>query len=72
MVSTSELIVVVCADNEDLVHFLFLFFASAAWEPDIFPAVCRVHRGATTLDGTLRDVVGASLSLLTIESETYS
>jgi hypothetical protein len=27
----SELIVVVSADTADLVHFLFFFFASAAW-----------------------------------------
>jgi hypothetical protein len=53
-----------------------LFFASAIWvaacEAEIFPAVCNVHRGAATLDGALRDVAGASLSLPTIESETYS
>jgi hypothetical protein len=35
------------------------------------PAICRGRRGAATLDGALRDVAGASLSLPTIESETY-
>jgi hypothetical protein len=44
----------------------------AAWEVSIFPAVCRVRRSAANLDGPLRDVAGASLSLPTIESETYS
>jgi hypothetical protein len=34
--------------------------------------VCRVRRGTTTLDGALRDAVGASLSLPTVESLTYS
>jgi hypothetical protein len=76
MVSTSELIVVVSADTANLVRFLFLFFAStawvAAWEADIFPAVCRVRRGAMTLDGALRDVAIASLSLPTVELKTYS
>jgi hypothetical protein len=76
MVSTSELYMVVSADNTDLVHFPLLFFASttwvAAWEAVIFPAVCRVRRGVATLDGPLRDVAGASLSLLTVKSETYS
>jgi hypothetical protein len=76
MVLTSKLIVVVSTDNADLVRFLFLFFASvpwvAAWEADIFPAVYRIHHDAATLDGALRDVVGASLSLPTVESETYS
>jgi hypothetical protein len=76
MVSTSELIVVVSADTVDLVRFPLLFFASVtwvvAWEADIFPAVRRVRHGATTLDGALPDMVGASLSLPTVESETYS
>jgi hypothetical protein len=76
MVSTSELFVVVSTDTADLVRFPLLFFASAtwaaAWEAGIFTAVCRVCRGAATLDGPLCDVVGASLSLPTIESETYS
>jgi hypothetical protein len=75
MVSMSELIVVVSADTVDLVRFLF-FFTSAAWdaarEAEILPAVCRVRRGATTLDSALHDVAGASLSLPTVESETYS
>jgi hypothetical protein len=31
-----------------------------------------VRRGAATLDGARRDVAGASLSLPTVESETYS
>jgi hypothetical protein len=57
MVSMSELIVVVSADIADLVRFPFLFFFSAAWvaawEAGIFPAVCCVRRGATTLDGAL-------------------
>jgi hypothetical protein len=35
------------------------------------PAICRGRRGAATLDGALRDVAGASLSLPTVESETY-
>jgi hypothetical protein len=76
MVSTSELAMVVSVDNVDLVHFPLLFFASAiwvaAWEVGILPVVCRVRRGAATLDGALRDVAGASLSLPTIESETHS
>jgi hypothetical protein len=67
---------VVSADTTDLVRFLLLFFASAtciaAWEVGIFPAVCRVRRGTATLDGALRDATGASLSLPTVESETYS
>jgi hypothetical protein len=68
--------VVVSADTVDLVCFPLLFFASAiwvaAWEAGIFPAVCRVRRGAATLDGVLRDMAGASLSLPTIVSEMYS
>jgi hypothetical protein len=76
MVSTSELTVVMFADTADLVRFLYLFFASAAWvvawEAGIFPVVCRVRRDTATLDGILRDVAGASLSLPTVESETYS
>jgi hypothetical protein len=65
MVSTSELTVVVSADTADLVRFPLLFFASAtwvaAWEAGIFPAACRVRRGAATLDGALRDATGASV-----------
>jgi hypothetical protein len=38
----------------------------------IFHVVRRMRRGTTTLDGDLRDVAGASLSLPTVESETYS
>jgi hypothetical protein len=76
MVSTLEMIVVLSANTADLVHFLFLFFTFAAWvavwEAGIFPAVCCVRRGAATLDGTLQDVAGASLSLTTVKSETYS
>jgi hypothetical protein len=76
MVSTSELAVVVSVDTANLVHFPLLFFSSviwvAAWEVGILPTVCRVRRGAATLDGALRDVAGASLSLPTIESEMYS
>jgi hypothetical protein len=72
----SELTVVVSVDTADLVRFPLLFFASAiwvaAWEVGIFSDVCRVRRSAATLDGALRDVAGASLSLPTIESETYS
>jgi hypothetical protein len=68
--------VVVFVDTVDLVRFPLLFFASAiwvaAWEAGILPVVCRVRRGAATLDGALRDVAGASLSLPTVESETYS
>jgi hypothetical protein len=60
----------------DLVRFPLLFFTSAtwvvAWEAGIFPIVCRVRCGAATLDGPLRDVAGTSLSLPTVESETYS
>jgi hypothetical protein len=67
--------VVVSADTADLVCFPFLFFASAiwvaAWEVGIFPAVCRVRRSVATQDGALRDVVGASFSLPTVELETY-
>jgi hypothetical protein len=55
MVSTSELFVVVSADTANLVRFPLLFFTSAtwvaAWEAGIFLVVCRVHRGAVTLDG---------------------
>jgi hypothetical protein len=76
MVSTSELIMVVSANTADLVRFRFFFFASAAWvaarEAEIFPAVYRIRRGAATLDGALRDVAGASSSLPTVGSETYS
>jgi hypothetical protein len=75
MVSVSEVIVVVYADTADQVRFLFLFFPYeawvTAWEAGIFPAVCRVRRGAVTLDGALRDVAEASLSLPTVESKTY-
>jgi hypothetical protein len=31
-----------------------------------------MRRGAATLDGPLRDAAGASLSLPTVQSETYS
>jgi hypothetical protein len=76
MVLTLELFVVVSADTAELVRLLLLFFTSttwaAAWEASIFPAVCRVRHGAATLDRPLRDVAGASLSLPTVESETYS
>jgi hypothetical protein len=76
MVSMSELIVVVSADTVDLVCFLFFFFTFApcvaAREAEIFPAVCRVRRGAATLEVALHAVVGASSSLPTVESETYS
>jgi hypothetical protein len=72
----SELIVVLSAETADLVRFPLLFFTSATWtaarEAGIFPTVCRVRRGTTTLDGALRDAVGASLSLPTVESLTYS
>jgi hypothetical protein len=75
MVSVSEVIVVVSADTADQVRFLFLFFPYeawvTAWEAGIFPAVCHVRRGAVTLDGALRDVAEASLSLPTVESKTY-
>jgi hypothetical protein len=68
-------------DTVDLVRFLFLFFAyavcvtameAASQEADTFPIICHVRRDAVTLDGSLRDVAGASSSLRTIESETYS
>jgi hypothetical protein len=81
MVSTLELTMVVSTDTVDLVRFLFFFFASAVWvtemvaaaqEADIFPNVCGVHRTTVTLEGSLRDVAGASSSLPTIESEMYS
>jgi hypothetical protein len=76
MVSMSEVIVVVSVDTADLVRFPLLFLDSTiwvvAWEAGIFPAVCRVRRTTATLDGALRDVAGASLSLPTIESEMYS
>jgi hypothetical protein len=81
MVSMSELIVVVSTDTVDLVRFLFFFFACAVWvaamvvtarEADIFPDVCRVRRGVATLDDALHDAAGASSSLPTDESETYS
>jgi hypothetical protein len=77
MVWMSELIVVVVfADTADLFYFPLLFFAFAiwatAWKATIFPAGCRMRRGAATLDGSLHDVVGPSLSLPTIESEMYS
>jgi hypothetical protein len=42
------------------------------WEQGIFPAVFGIRRAAATLDGALCDVAGASLSLPTVESETYS
>jgi hypothetical protein len=76
MVSTLKLFVVVSADIVVPVRFPLLFFTSAtwvvAWVVGFFPAVCRVCRGAATLDVPLRDVAGASLSLQTVESETYS
>jgi hypothetical protein len=60
----------VSADTVDLVCFPLLFFGSAiwvvTWEAGIFPVVCRVRRGAVTLDGALRDTAGASLSLPTV------
>jgi ABC-type uncharacterized transport system permease subunit len=78
--------VVVSTDTVDLVRFFFFFFfffffSSTVWvaemeaaarEADTLPAVCRIRRGAATLDGALHDVAGALLSLPTIESETYS
>jgi hypothetical protein len=74
--STSELFVVVSADTADLVCFPLLFFAFAIWvapwEAGIFAAGCHVHRGVATLDGALRDVAGASLSLPTVKSDMYS
>jgi hypothetical protein len=76
MVSTSKVAVVVSADTAHLVRFPLLVFTSAiwvaAWEAGILPAVCRVRRGAATLDDALRDVAGVSLTLRTVESETYS
>jgi hypothetical protein len=70
MISMSELFVAVSTDTADLVHFPLLFFAFATWVAAW--EVCRVRRGAATLDGPLRDMEGASLSLPTFESETYS
>jgi hypothetical protein len=70
---------VVSTDTIDLVCFLFFFFASAIWvaamvaaarEADIFFDVCRVRRGAATLEGALRDMAGASSSLPIVESKT--
>jgi hypothetical protein len=81
MVSTLELTVVMSTDTVDLVCFLFFFLASAvlvaaivaaAREADIFPDDCHVHHGVVTLEGALRDVVGAPSSLRTVESEMYS
>jgi hypothetical protein len=76
MVLTSKLLVAVSSDTTDLVHFPLLFFTSAswvaAWEAGIFLAVYRMRHVAATLDGSLGDVVGASLSLPTDELETYS
>jgi hypothetical protein len=81
MVSMLELTVVVPTDTVDLVRFLFFFFASAVWvaameaagqEADTFPVVCRVRLGVATFYGALRDVAGTSLSLPTVDSETYS
>jgi hypothetical protein len=77
---TPKLIVVMSIDTVDLVYFL-LFFASAVWiatmvvvarEVDIFPAICRVCRGVATMDGTLRNMAGASSSLPIVELEIYS
>jgi hypothetical protein len=66
-----KLFVVVSTDTADLIHFPLLFVASATWvapwEVGIFPVVWRVRRGAATLDGPLRDVAGASLSLPTVK-----
>jgi hypothetical protein len=45
---------------------------AVAREADTFSVVCRVRRGATTLDDALRYVEGTSSSLPTVESETYS
>jgi hypothetical protein len=74
--SMSELIMVVSADTADQVRFPLLFIATATWvttsEAAIFPAVSRVRHDAATLDGTLRDTTGASLSLPAVELETYS
>jgi hypothetical protein len=81
MVLTPELTVVISTDTVNHVQFGFFLFASAVWvavivvearEADIFPVVCRVCRGAATLDGALRDMAGASSSLPTVESEMYS
>jgi uncharacterized membrane protein YgcG len=81
MVSMLELTVVMSTDTVDLVRFRFFFLASAVWvaaivaavrKADIFPVTYRVHRAAATLDGALRDMVGGSSSLATIESERYS
>jgi hypothetical protein len=81
MVSTSELTMVVSTDTVDLVRFHFFFFTSAVWvaameaaarEADTFPAVYRVRHGAATLNGAQRGVAETSLSLPTVESETYS
>jgi hypothetical protein len=76
MVSTPELTMVVSTDTVDLVRFHFFFLASVSglrrswsWPGRI---VCLVRRGATTLDGALRDVEGASSSLPTVELERYS
>jgi hypothetical protein len=44
---------------------------AVAREADIFPDVCCVHRGATTLEDALRDIAGASSSLRIVESEMY-
>jgi hypothetical protein len=81
MVSMSKLTMVLSTGTVDLVRFRFFFFASAvwvaaimaaAWEAAIFPVACRVSRSAATFHGVLRDAAGASSSLPTIESETYS
>jgi hypothetical protein len=81
MVSTPELTMVVSTDTVDLVCFHFFFLASAVWvaaivaaarEVGTFPLACRVRRGVTTLDGALRDVARASLSLPNVESDRYS
>jgi hypothetical protein len=80
IVSMYELSVVMSTDTVDLVRFVFFFFVSAVWvaateavarEADTFPTVCRVRRGAATLDGALRDVEGSLSSLPTVESKTY-
>jgi hypothetical protein len=66
---------VVSTDTVDLVRFHFFFLASVSglrrswsWPGRI---VCLVRRGATTLDGALRDVAGASSSLPTVELERF-
>jgi hypothetical protein len=50
--------------------------ASAIWvaasEAGILPTICCMRRRATTLDGALLDVVGASSSLPIVEFDTYS